>query len=817
MECLEAHTRLEQKKKSVLRRQQRELQKQKQDVRAQEKELDKLALRCLEMEEEDRLSVAMEALHRDEEERKRMENEKETITLGLSASTPGVSGLQRLRLLEARIVEKELALKKSNEAKLRLDALPARRHKLTQLMHSFFSSSLGKKVERIVYQQHWDRLVPLFDVATASYGTRSTDLLNHESENGFTPVLITVFKGKPRVLRRLLELGASPDTETKAGMTPLLAAVMTGDVVALSILVEFKVDLNHETTNQVNAVLLAADKGREEILKALLQYGANVDGVNKAGRSTLIQAAISGNIDLFKILLAYGARKEHRDQGGKAALDWAVQLHNSAIVSALNRFLPGANLLAQLKAEEEEEEDGGVLSSLSTNRIMRQQRAAEMDRAMRMADVVRIRKLLSSDEFQLSPNYEDATGNSPLLVVCSIGTYADTVQCLKSFCIPTHQNREGVNALMIACKRGDVAMMQLLMTYGCNLLTRDFSGRDALHYLNAYDHPDLAIDFTNKYHKYHRENNRGLLLGRIVPTDNFVEPEYTISLVQVDISVGLGSDRDLSCRTVEEPGNAQFSEEDLVCDPVIRQWRIQQEKLKRDRKRRLQFDKERERILAARSRGRRNGMPRRSVDPEVDNYQRKKRIAKEKAISQMQVNVPVVAAKHAAQAGEETVFTQPAELELAALYTSQKKYERARELLGEVEKLILNSMGILHPTMLKVAIGKARISQENGDFEQCVCMMEDALSRVENALPLDHKDILTATSILLQSLDALEHYHRAVVTCRRVYHIRVRAVLPTHQCLKEICEQLDEFISKRETVDMNFVPVSTRIIWWHTF
>ncbi|KAF4148520.1 Regulator of G protein signaling domain-containing protein [Phytophthora infestans] len=930
MECLEAHTRLEQKKKSVLRRQQRELQKQKQDVRAQEKELDKLALRCLEMEEEDRLSVAMEALHRDEEERKRMESQeldelqlnrlisetrKKTITLGLSASTPGVSGLQRLRLLEARIVEKELALKKSNEAKLRLDALPARRHKLTQLMHSFFSSSLGKKVERIVYQQHWDRLVPLFDVATASYGTRSTDLLNHESENGFTPVLITVFKGKPRVLRRLLELGASPDTETKAGMTPLLAAVMTGDVVALSILVEFKVDLNHETTNQVNAVLLAADKGREEILKALLQYGANVDGVNKAGRSTLIQAAISGNIDLFKILLAYGARKEHRDQGGKAALDWAVQLHNSAIVSALNRFLPGANLLAQLKAEEEEEEDGGVLSSLSTNRTMRQQRAAEMDRAMRMADVVRIRKLLSSDEFQLSPNYEDATGNSPLLVVCSIGTYADTVQCLKSVCIPTHQNREGVNALMIACKRGDVAMMQLLMTYGCNLLTRDFSGRDALHYLNAYDHPDLAIDFTNKYHKYHRENNRGLLLGRIVPTDNFVEPEYTISLVQVDISVGLGSDRDLSCRTVEEPGNAQFSEEDLVCDPVIRQWRIQQEKLKRDRKRRLQFDKERERILAARSRGRRNGliaplpsvpagrlklptcdncqqsrarkrcpscdqvlcdkchtrlhelayrrhheyeelhpelyvghelkevaltnqesslqnsvvrsvncvaemrslllgdglvspvttssMPRRSVDPEVDNYQRKKRIAKEKAISQMQVNVPVVAAKHAAQAGEETVFTQPAELELAALYTSQKKYERARELLGEVEKLILNSMGILHPTMLKVAIGKARISQENGDFEQCVCMMEDALSRFENALPLDHKDILTATSILLQSLDALEHYHRAVVTCRRVYHIRVRAVLPTHQCLKEICEQLDEFLSKRETVDMS--------------
>ncbi|KAG7386663.1 hypothetical protein PHYPSEUDO_015447 [Phytophthora pseudosyringae] len=928
MEWLETHARLEQKREAALRRQQRELHKQKREAEAREKELQKLAARCRELEGEERLSVAMEAWHREEEARQRMalrrledltlyrtisETRKKTTALGLSASTPGVSGLQRLRLLEARTIEHELSRKKANEAKNRLDALPAKRNKLTQLMHSFASCSVRQKVEHAVYHQHWDRLVPIFEPATASSG----NLLNHESENGFTPVLVTIFKGKLRVLRRLLELGASPNTETRAGMTPLLAAVMTRDVVALSILLEFTVDVNYETKHQVTAVLLAADKGRGEILQALLECGANVDGVNGGGRSALIQAAISGNADLVRILFAYGADKGHRDRDGKAAVDWAIQLHDSVMVSALSSSLTSANLLAQLKAEEGEE-DGEVSSSLSTNRVGRQKRTAEMDKAMREADLGRIRELLMSEGSQLSPNYEDTAGNSPLLVVCSTGTHADIVFFLENNCIPTHQNRDGINALMLACKRGDIAMILLLIKCGCNLLTRDFCGRDAFHYLNSHDHPDLAIEFTNNYHKQHRDRNPGLLLGSLVSSMILVMSGYTISLGQADISFALESESDQRSRTADEAGSVEpvYEEEEdggeeSATDPAIRKWSFQQKTLKRDRQRRQLFDKERERILAARTRGRRNGLiaplpsdqtgrlkfptcdnchqsrarkrcpscdqvlcdkcharlhelayrrhhqyeelkpelhvghelkevaptnqenslqhtvlksshcvaemrtlllgddfvpalsvSPRSIDPEVENYQRKKRIGKEKAISQMQINVPVVAAKHAAQAGEETIFTQPAELELAALYTTQKKYEKARDLLGQVEKMITDSLGILHPIMLKVAIGKARISQENGHFGQCIGTMEDALSLFEGVLPLDHKDILTATSMLLQSLEALEHYHKAVLTCRHMHSIRVRVLPPTHKCLKEICEQLDEFISKRETVEM---------------
>lgn len=42
--------------------------------------------------------------------------------------------------------------------------------------------------------------------------------------------------------------------------------------------------------------------------------------------------------------------------------------------------------------------------------------------------------------------------------------------------------------------------------------------------------------------------------------------------------------------------------------------------------------------------------------------------------------------------------------------------------------------------------------QETRQFERCVGTMQDALSVFEDVLPLDHKDVLTATSMLLQSL-----------------------------------------------------------------
>lgn len=98
-------------------------------------------------------------------------------------------------------------------------------------------------------------------------------------------------------------------------------------------------------------------------------------------------------------------------------------------------------------------------------------------------------------------------------------------------------------------------------------------------------------------------------------------------------------------------------------------------------------------------------------DPEVEKYTLKKRAEREKEVMRMQINVPVAAAKQAAMNDEAAIFAQPTELELARLYVTQKKYEKARAVFLQAKKIVEDAVGILHPTMLQIAIGIARIDQ----------------------------------------------------------------------------------------------------------
>ncbi|GAB9468087.1 Beta-galactosidase 5 [Globisporangium polare] len=369
MEWLALDARLEQKKKAKLRRQQRELKKLQKEREEREKQQRKLHQRCAEMHREELLSIAMELFYKQEAERKRFELKREedmkiycdvdkarkrAQELGLSVSTPGISGFERLHELETRIAAKEEALRRASMAKQRLDALPKKRVSLRKMLAAYFTLSLQKKVERAVYDQACDRLLSLFDPESHTSENRGTSLLNYESANGFTPVLATIFCRKLSLLRRMLEIGASPDFETSWGMTPLVAAVMMDDVVAMSILMEFKAAISFETRHGVRALHAAADKGRLELMKVLLRGGANVDATNSNGRAALMQAVLSNHFEAVKILLAFGADKSLKDESGLTAADYASKLKLPHIASLLSSSVSSASLLAQIAEDEDE-------------------------------------------------------------------------------------------------------------------------------------------------------------------------------------------------------------------------------------------------------------------------------------------------------------------------------------------------------------------------------------------------------------------------------------------------------------------------------
>jgi hypothetical protein len=104
---------------------------------------------------------------------------------------------------------------------------------------------------------------------------------------GYTPLIWAAGRDDVGLVRRLLDLGASPSAISWHGVTPLS---------------------------------MAASQGRVDIMQLLLQAGAAVDQPAVAGGTALHAAAWEGQTDAVAFLLAHGANVNARDHHSQTAL-----------------------------------------------------------------------------------------------------------------------------------------------------------------------------------------------------------------------------------------------------------------------------------------------------------------------------------------------------------------------------------------------------------------------------------------------------------------------------------------------------------------
>ncbi|TMW60182.1 hypothetical protein Poli38472_000224 [Pythium oligandrum] len=938
-EWIALDARLERKKRVKLRRQQREIKKQQKEREALEKEREKLQKRCQEMAKEEQLSIAMTAFYRSEEKRREREKQREedmkvygevvkvrrrAKELNLSQSTPGIAGEERLKALQERVDAKEATLKKKADVRAKLEALPKKQSRLRRLMQSYFTSSLQKKVERAVFHLKCEELVELLDPKMPGRRSDAT-LLNHESKNGLTPALCAIFQKKLSVLRQLLLLGASPNAETTWGMTPLLATILTDDIVALSILVEFNVDTKYQTRGGVTGLLLAADKGRTEILKTLLRHGADVNEANADGVTPMIQAVISCQFKAATILLAFEARKDAVDKLNRTALDWAKELKADHIAAILSSAMTSAQLMAQLR--DEEEETAGALNDLVMKKILLSRRSQLMETALDRKDLAKIRELLEAKDPSFGPNYETASGWTPLIVAARFGSTEDVLFCLRSGCITTHCNRFGMTALMHAAYYANPGILDVLLKAGLYLRTRDFNGNDTLWHFHINEHPDVAQQMVKTVLGNERNTAIPILkLGKPLSNSNIVMTRSAGIPDQLVSSSKETSDRDEINGASSRPsdgrsgggrsgssgvgsGDEDERSVDGSEDDMPRLWRVRQRVLHRDQQRRADYELDRVKILRNAQKGRRHGLvaplpddPKgrakyptcdnckssrarkrcflcdqtlcdkcharlheiahrrhhdyEELDPvmvignqdaalvveeqatslngsimrtkdclqaitnvlvgttdelnpldnhpdqEVERYQRKKRLQREKEVMQAAIDVPVEAAKHANRAGEGEIYTNPSEIELADLYLTQKKFEKARTLMQATARTTEDALGFAHPTMLKIQLRIARADFFTGNFDNCIDLMKSVLTIISPRLPADSKDVIQAQDLTLDAMDKSMRNQDGVDYCHHFRQHRIVSLSASHPLVSAIQLRLDGFIMKRELFRM---------------
>ena len=126
-------------------------------------------------------------------------------------------------------------------------------------------------------------------------------IVNLQSEQGFSPLLLAVYYEKEEVANYLIENGATVNEDSAMG-SPLMAAVV---------------------------------KNNYSLTEKLLAKGANVNATDANGTTSLIYAVTFQLEDIVDLLLKYNPNILHKDEKGFSALDYAEKLPNKAIENKL--------------------------------------------------------------------------------------------------------------------------------------------------------------------------------------------------------------------------------------------------------------------------------------------------------------------------------------------------------------------------------------------------------------------------------------------------------------------------------------------------
>jgi ankyrin repeat protein len=153
----------------------------------------------------------------------------------------------------------------------------------------------------------------IFAACLAGVSERVVDLLaadrglvNSYSHDGWTPLHLAAFFGRPEIAEILLANGADVDARSKNQMrnTPLHAAV--------------------------------AGK-RTDIASVLLNHGAEVNATQHGGWTPLHAAAQNGDVELARLLISLGADVKARAENNQTALDLALTKGHPAVVELLEQ------------------------------------------------------------------------------------------------------------------------------------------------------------------------------------------------------------------------------------------------------------------------------------------------------------------------------------------------------------------------------------------------------------------------------------------------------------------------------------------------
>lgn len=248
-----------------------------------------------------------------------------------------------------------------------------------------------------------------------------------------TALHYAVDKGHDEMIPILLQSGVDPDCYNRDGYTAVYTATLFQHQTTISTLLDNGANVNaKDRTRKQTALTIAVANGYEATVRLLLDRGADIE-IPDATESPLLLAATCGHENIFGLLLSRGANIYAVDSSG------ATVLHRACTANAVS----------------------------IVNQILARPEARDLRNAI------------------------DLHGHSPLERAVH-DSHREIVNLLIKGAKSMEMQDMLDRALILASKRGNDDMLNILLRHGADLRSRDRSQRTALHWAVAEVKPSTV-------------------------------------------------------------------------------------------------------------------------------------------------------------------------------------------------------------------------------------------------------------------------------------------------------------------------------------
>lgn len=270
--------------------------------------------------------------------------------------------------------------------------------------------------------------------------------------------------GNLEICSSLIEAGAKIDqpdeSDSLKGMTPLMVAAEAGHLPVVKLLIEKGCDIFLRDKPGRTAVIAASEQGHQEIAEFI-----RAEMLNRSKEWNLADAALNGLLPKVKELLAAGCSPNQVDEAGVSALSYACHYYYIGIADALIDARADLSFGADFKNAKDQRIQTRVAEQLE----FVEPPNGKFSYARSVVGGITRRSFLMGE-----PPILAACGTSAIDIVQSfIKAGADVNIC---------STRGNITPLMMAIKARNLALVQLLIDSGANIMARDAAGATPLEW-----------------------------------------------------------------------------------------------------------------------------------------------------------------------------------------------------------------------------------------------------------------------------------------------------------------------------------------------